>query len=115
MERTLYSFKYAWNGLKTVWREEVNFQIEVLSGLLVIFCLFYFQFTFIESIFCIIAITIVLSAEILNTVIEDLCNKVQPNHDLVIGKIKDMMASFVLIACLGSLVTWTVVFFHHFS
>ena len=115
MKRTLDSFKYAWSGLKTVWREEVNFQIEVLAGLLVVICLLRFQFTFIESVFCVVAILIVLSAEILNTVIEDLCNKLQPNHDPVIGKIKDMMASFVFLSSVGALIVGLIIFFHHFS
>ena len=114
MKRTLDSFKFAWNGLKTVWREEVNFRIEVLAGLLVTFCLVYFQFSFEESAFCLLAVTIVLCSEIINTVVEDLCNKVQLNHDPVIGKIKDMMASFVFVSCLGALITGLIVFSHHF-
>ena len=52
----------------------------------------------------------VLSAEMLNTAIEDLCNKVEPNTDPVIGKIKDMMGGFVLIVCTSSAVIGLLVF-----
>lgn len=108
------SFSFAWKGLKTTWREEHNFRIEILAAILVIFSMIYFQFSFIESVFCIIAITIVLSAEIVNTVVEDLCNFVEPNNNEVIGKIKDTMGAFVLVSALGSFIIGLIVFYNHF-
>ena len=108
------SLKSALNGLTTTWKEEHNFRIEIIAAIAVIFCIFYFHFSFIESSVCIIAITIVLSAEIINTVVEDLCNKVEPKYDSVIGKIKDTSGAFVLVSALGSLILGVLVFFHHF-
>ena len=114
IKKTYNSIFHALNGLKTIWKEEHNFRIENLVSLLIVFCIFYFQFTFIESALCVIAITIVLCSEIINTVIEDLCNKIEPNQDPVIGKIKDTMAFFVFMACVGAIVIGLLVFYHHF-
>lgn len=114
LTKTYHSFIFALNGLKTTWREEQNFRIEILVGAIVIFCILFFQFSFIETIFSIIAITIVLISEIINTAIEDLCNKVQPEHDPIIGKIKDTMAAFVLVSSLGAGVIGFMVFYNHF-
>jgi diacylglycerol kinase (ATP) len=55
-----------------------------------------------------------LSAEIINTSIEDLCNKVEPEYDPVIGKIKDTTGAFVLVAALGSVLVGVLVFYSHF-
>ncbi len=114
IQKTINSFLYAWQGLKTVWQEERNFRIETVFALVVLFCVFYFQFTLDESALCVIAIIMVLSAEILNTAVEDLCNKIEINHDPVIGKIKDTMGAFVLVSVIGACVIALLVVYHHF-
>jgi diacylglycerol kinase len=114
LTKIYHSFLFAKNGLLTTWREEHNFRIEILVGFVVVFFIIFFDFTFVESALCILAITIVLIAEILNTAVEDLCNKVEPQHDPIIGKIKDTMAAFVLVSCLGAGVIGLLVFYHHF-
>ena len=114
LTKSYQSFFYALNGLKTTWQEEHNFRVDFFCAILVLTLAFYFNFNFIEYALCIFAITIVLAGEIVNTAIEDLCNKVQPNHDPVIGKIKDVMAAFVFITASGDFVIGVLVFVHHF-
>lgn len=114
MLRTIKSFKYAWNGLKTVWREETNFRVEVFAGLCIVVSIFYFNLNLVESSLIVFAITLVLVSEIINTIVEDICNKIQPEQDQVIGKIKDMSASFVFLSSLGALVVGILVFYNHF-
>ncbi|MEK7581793.1 MAG: diacylglycerol kinase family protein [Patescibacteria group bacterium] len=108
------SFLCALRGLKTVWNEELNFRIEIIVAVLVLISIFYFKFSYIESALSILVIVLVLGAEIVNTVIEDLCNKVEPRQDLSIAKIKDMMASFVLIVVIGAVILGIIVFSSHF-
>ncbi len=109
------SFSYAISGLKTTWDEESNFKIEVVLTVLVLGLMFYFDFSLVEKVFCILAITIVLSSEVINTAIEDLCNKVEPHTDPVIKKIKDVSSGFVLISSLGAFIVGVLVFYSHFS
>ncbi len=108
------SFIFACRGLRNTWREEINFRIEVLVMLCLSFFIFYFKFSLAETAFCLVAVTMVLSAEIINTAIEDLCNKIEPNHDPVIGKIKDTASAFVLVSTLGSIAVGCIVFYNHF-
>jgi diacylglycerol kinase len=114
LTKIYHSFLFAWNGFQTTWREEQNFRVELLIGIIVVFFILFFKFSFIESAFSIIAITIVLTAEIINTAVEDLCNKVEPQHDSIIGKIKDTMAGFVFVACFGAFIIGLLVFYNHF-
>jgi diacylglycerol kinase len=114
MLRTIKSFKYAWNGLKTVWNEESNFRVEVFVGLLVVVASIYFNFNFYEVSLVIFAVTIVLVSEIINTIVEDLCNKIELLQDPIIGKIKDMSAAFVLVGSIGALIIGLLVFYNHF-
>lgn len=108
------SFLCALNGLRAVLREERNFQIEIGIGVLVIASAFFFQFSFIEMALCFLAVGMVLAAEIVNTALEDLCDKVEPQRDAAIGKIKDIMAAYVLVSCLAALAIGIVVFKNHF-
>ena len=114
LKKSFNSIFFAWNGLKVTWREEHNFRIAVLATILVIFSIFYFHFSFVESAFCILAIIVVLSAEIANTAIEDLSDMVDSNLNPLIAKIKDTMAAFVLVSVFGAFVLGVLVFYHHF-
>lgn len=114
MSKLVKSFKWAMNGLRTVWREEVNFRIEVSIATVVILFGIYLNFLVLEWIIIVACISAVLSAEMVNTAIEDLCNKVEPNTDLVIGKIKDIMGGFVLVVCVTSVIIGIMIFSNHF-
>ncbi|MEI6842904.1 MAG: diacylglycerol kinase [bacterium] len=114
ISKTINSFKNAFRGIRTTWQEELNFRIELAVTLVVLVLMIMFRFSFGESALCIVAIVLVLSAEIVNTVVEDLCNKVEPAYDSAIGKIKDTMAGLVFVSSLGAFVLGILVFWHHF-
>lgn len=114
MNKLIKSFGWAISGVRTVWLEEINFRIEIAVALLVVAGGIYLNFSKIEWAFIIVCISAVLSTEILNTAIEDLCNKVEPNTDSVIGKIKDMMAGFVLVISFASVIVGTIIFSRYF-
>lgn len=102
MTSWIKSFGWAKNGLKTVWKEEKNFRLEIFAAFAFMAFAAYLNFSLTEWVVVVAIITIVLGAEVVNTVIEDLCNKVEPKQDPAIGKIKDMAAGFALVASLGA-------------
>ncbi|MCI0619497.1 diacylglycerol kinase [Candidatus Wolfebacteria bacterium] len=104
----------ATNGIATVWREERNFRVEVVVMALVVLAMLVFKFSLLESALLVVAIGMVLAGEILNTALEDLCNKVEPEYDAIVGKIKDTVAAFVLVSSLSALIIGVLVFVHHF-
>ncbi len=110
MSKLIKSFGWAIEGVRTVWREEINFRIEATISVIVLVLAFYLNFLILEWIIIIGCMGAVLSAEIINTAIEDLCNKVEPNTDPIIGKIKDMMGGFVLVVCTTSAIIGVIVF-----
>jgi diacylglycerol kinase len=108
------SFIYAIRGLKTVTIEERNFKLEMVGGIAAIVIAIYFDFSTTEWLFFIIAILLVLSGEIINTVVEDIMNKINPSYDPVVGKIKDMMAGYVFLTSIGALVIGIIILIKHF-
>ena len=114
MNKFIKSCGWAMHGLRTVWQEEVNFRIEIGISLAVIALGIYFKFITLEWIILIACIGAVLAAEIVNTAVEDLCNKVEPNHDPLIGKVKDMMGGFVLLVAFFAGIIGVLLFLGYF-
>lgn len=110
MNKFIESFGWAKNGLRAVWLEERNFRIEVVIGMVAVALGIYRDFADWQWILLVIIIAFVLMAEIVNTAIEDICNKIEPKQDPVIGKIKDTMAGYVLVSSIAAALAGLVLF-----
>ncbi len=115
MQKTYKSFKDSLSGFKVVLMEERNFKIEIIISLLVLIFVTIFDFSLYEIIPLLIVMFMVITAEIVNTAVEDICNKIQPNQDTAIGRIKDVMAAYVLLTVICSVVVGTIVVYSHFE
>lgn len=113
MKKLIKSLQWAVSGIATTWKEEVNFRIELLFGFGVLMLAKYLNFTVIEWIIIVGCIGAVLGAEMLNTAVEDLCDRVESAHDPKIGKVKDVMGGFVLIVAITAATIGLMVFLNH--
>ncbi len=110
MKGLIKSFGWAMHGLATVWKEERNFRIEVALAVVGVIGGFFRGFAPGQWVFLVLIIAFVLMGEIVNTAVEDLCNKVEPNRDLAIGKIKDVMAAYVLVSAIAAAIAGIIIF-----
>ena len=108
------SFQDAFRGLAFVWKEEKNFRIQLCIALLVVIGGIWLRFDYIEMALLVFAILLVLIAEVTNTAFEDAMNKIEPNQDPLVGKVKDIAAGIAMLSALGSLIIGTIIFVHHF-
>jgi diacylglycerol kinase len=108
------SFRDAFHGLVIVWQEERNFRVQCVAALVVLISLLLIGFTYIETALLVVAVILVLSAEVTNTAFEDTLNKIQPNEDPVVGRIKDVAAGVVVIHVIGACTIGFLVFTNHF-
>ena len=104
------AFKAAFRGLGLVIKEEQTFRIQAGVGALVVFFMFYFPLTALERTVLILAIVLVLSLELLNSQIERVLDFLQPNFDPRVRRIKDLSASAVLVAAIGSVLVGLLIF-----
>lgn len=114
MKKLIKSFLCAFQGLGYVWRGEKNFRLQTIIAAVLIVFIRIFNFSFEEAFFVLVAITMVLSSEILNTALEKMLDRLEPEHDPLIGKLKDIMAANVLIVSAGAALMGIFVFWHHF-
>ncbi len=110
LRKTLTSFNYAFRGITRLVRTENNFQIHMLSVLLVIISGVTLRINKREWLVVILLIGTVLIAEAFNTAIEKLCDFVHPKFHERIGEIKDLAAGGVLLAAIVAFVGGLLIF-----
>ncbi len=96
------SFKYAFKGLGWLFKEEHNSWIYLLVIAVLIPLCVLMHLSLVEWALIIVAIGIVIAAEIFNTAIERLADRVTTDQDPVIGKIKDLAAAGVLVTAIAA-------------
>ena len=106
----LKSFKYAFNGLKILIKEEHNARIHLFATICVGIAGYFFSLSVYEWIAVIFAIGFVFCAEAFNSVIENLSDFVSPERHESIKKIKDLSASAVLITAITAFIIGIIVF-----
>ena len=111
----LRSLRHALHGLRLVWHEERNFRIHIVAAVIVFLAMGLLHFSPTEAALFTMMILLVLGAEIVNTLLENLLDIIEPRHHTAVGRMKDMMAGVVLLLSCGSLLVALFVFLAHFS
>jgi len=105
----------AWRGIRFVWQRERNFRIECLIGLLVILATIALGFTYMEVVLILVAIAVVLGAELFNTVIEEILDIVEPHYSVHVGRLKDITAGVVLLLSGFAALIGVITVVHHLT
>ena len=99
MRRFLDGFRNAFVGLKTVFSEELNFKIELIIAVVVLCVSSKLKLNPNEMLWIFLAIFLVLSAEILNSLVEEMMDFFKVENEKI-RKIKDVSAGLVLLTAL---------------
>jgi diacylglycerol kinase (ATP) len=93
------SIKHALQGLSFAFKTEPNLSLQFLIG--IFFAIFDFATNqWILSVANLIFMSLVMSLEIVNTVVENICDIIDPEYNPKIKLIKDLSAGAVLVAAL---------------
>jgi diacylglycerol kinase len=104
------SISCAMRGLVHVFRNEKNFQNELIIAFIVILAMVYFEVTRTETVALVIVIAGVLIMELLNTVVERVVDILKPRIHPYARLIKDLMAAVVLISAIFAVVIGFIIF-----
>ena len=110
MKSRIKSFVFAFEGLKYTLYNEPNFLIHLVLAVVTVVFGFLFKINALEWIAVTIAIIMVLVTEMINTSIERICDKIEPNKDHQIKIIKDIAAAAVLMSAIASVVIGLIIF-----
>lgn len=110
ISKRLKSFKYAFNGLRILIKEEHNARIHLFATICVIIAGLFFNISINEWIGVIFSIGLVFSLEIINSSIENIADFISPEKHEMIKKIKDLSASGVLISAITAFIIGLIIF-----
>ena len=96
-------FKHAFDGLKLALKEKAVI-IQIILGVMAIIGGIIIKLDEHEWLAFVVCIAGVISLEIMNSVIENLCDLYSKEYNEKIKNIKDMASASVLLFCLGALV-----------
>ncbi len=108
--KRLKSFKYAFNGLKTLIKEEPNARIHLLASLVAITLSIVLEINLSEWVAVVFCIGFVLVAETFNTSLENISDFISPEKNEKIKTIKDLAAAAVLLSALTALTIGLIIF-----
>lgn len=109
----LKGFKYAFCGIIHCIKNERNMRFHTVAALYVLVFARFFDFSRDEYVILFLTIGSVIAAEMINTAIEELCDKVSEEYDLKIKYAKDCAAGAVLVlaifaAVIGIILFWNI-------
>ncbi len=110
MKKQIKSFVYAFEGLFHAMRSEQNLRIHLLAAILVVILGLVYNISRSEWLFVVIAIGLVITAELFNTSIEVLTNIASPEISKHAKIIKDVAAAAVLISAVTALIIGLIIF-----
>lgn len=109
-KKIINSFKYAFEGILTAFRQERNMKIHICIMLLVIIAGFVLKISIVEWFICILLFGIVISAELFNTAIETVVDIVMPEKNEKAKIAKDVSAGAVLVVAIVSAIIGLLIF-----
>lgn len=112
---TYKAFVNAFAGVNYFLRHERNGRYQIIIGVFAVILSILLHIKEHEWMIVLLCIGTVLSAEMMNSALEKLCDYVQPSFNLQIKVIKDMAAGAVLLICIASVITGALIFFLNFG
>ena len=115
MRKRLQSIGHALHGLKTVFRQEKNFQVQSVAAVIVLLLMFLFPLTGLERVILVLVVALVLLLELTNTALEYTLDIFRPRIHPTVGSVKDIMAGAVLVASIAAVVVGVLIFFPYIN
>jgi diacylglycerol kinase len=106
----LKSFGFAINGLRSLLKNEHNSRIHLFAALVVLISGLLLKINLSEWVLVTIVIGLVFVTELINSAIESLADRVDPEWNDLIGKAKDYSAAAVLVSAIIALISGCLIF-----
>lgn len=109
----LKSFKFAVEGIILAYKYNRNIRIHTIAAVIALTLCFVLNLSSYETSIIIVAIVLVISAEMINTAIEEMVDLITQEHRQQAKIAKDASAGMVLICAIGATVIGVIIFLPH--
>ncbi|MBF1295718.1 MULTISPECIES: diacylglycerol kinase [unclassified Parvimonas] len=104
------SFLCAFRGIIYIFKTERNFRFHIVFSLLVLLSSLTLNLSYVELSVILIMIAVVLTLEIINTIIENIMDFLCKNYNFKVKIIKDMASGAVLVSAFISVIVGYLIF-----
>lgn len=111
IKKHINSYKYALRGIWLAFRYETNMALHLAGAIAVVLVNYALQVSRTDWIITLMLIGVVWMAEIFNTAIEKLGDRVTKEHDPLIALAKDLAAGAVLIICIIAAISGVIIYY----
>ena len=103
------AFRWSMKGLRAAWRHEASFRLEAMLAVVLIPLGLWLGEGGVEKLLLVLAPLLVLSAELLNSAIEAVVDKVSPDFNELAGRAKDMGSAAVFVLLVLVALSWGLI------
>jgi len=103
------AFRWSMQGLRAAWRHEASFRLEAMLAVVLIPLGLWLGDGGVEKLLLVLAPMLVLSAELLNSAIEAVIDKVSPEFNELAGRAKDMGSAAVFVLLVLVVLSWALI------
>ena len=100
--RLKQSLRDAFRGFGRVFRQEQNFRVHLLVGIVIIVVAIVLPLSRMERLFLVFLVTSIVVLELLNSALELLVDILKPRLHEHVGQVKDILAAMVAAAAFGA-------------
>jgi diacylglycerol kinase len=115
IKKHLASYQYALRGIWLAFCHDYNMIFHLVAAVAVLIANYSLGISQIEWLITLILIGLVWMAEIFNTALEKLADRVTRDHDPLIGQAKDMAAGAVLIICFAAVICALIIYYPYLT
>ncbi|MBR2704068.1 MAG: diacylglycerol kinase family protein [Clostridia bacterium] len=109
-EKCSNAFVCAARGIKEAIKTEANLKFDILVAIIIIACGFFFRINMVEWIVCILAIGVMLFAELMNTAVEAVVDLYTREKNKQAERAKDISAGAVFILSINVAIIGLIIF-----
>ncbi|MGL4225249.1 MAG: diacylglycerol kinase [Vibrio sp.] len=106
LSRIFYATGYSIKGLIAAWKNEAAFRQEVMLALPLTIVTFFLPVTKIEQLLLVGCLVLILIAELFNSALEAVVDRISTEHHQLSGRAKDIGSAAVFIALCFAVFTW---------
>ena len=103
------AFRWSMKGLRAAWRHEASFRLEAMLAVVLVPLGLWLGDGGVEKLLLVLAPLLVLSAELLNSAIEAVVDKVSPEFNELAGRAKDMGSAAVFVLLVLVALSWALI------
>ncbi|OBU13860.1 diacylglycerol kinase [Photobacterium aquimaris] len=111
LKRIINATGYSIQGLKAAWINEAAFRQESILLVIMTIVSFFMPVTKVERLMMISSLFIVVIAELINSAIEAVVDRIGPEHHQLSGRAKDIGSAAVFVALALVVITWGSILF----